>query len=75
VLDAATATATATGILGLVKQLLPVFGRRLIAALPDSGGKLFLGDSLVMAIADRVGRVAMPVCFWASGRFYTAKRR
>ncbi len=32
--------------LGLVKQLLPVFGRRLIAALPDSGGKLFLGDSL-----------------------------
>ncbi len=32
-------------LLGLVKQLLPVFGRRLIAALPESGGKLFLGDS------------------------------
>ena len=33
--------------LGLVKQLLPVFGGTLMVALPDGGGKLFLDDSLV----------------------------
>jgi len=32
--------------LGRVKRLLPIFGRRLIATLPDSGGELFLGDSI-----------------------------
>lgn len=39
---------------GLVKQLLPVFGGRLIAALPDGDGKLFPGDSYEISGAGRI---------------------